>query len=285
MKIHELISETELNEYGVAGGILHGGLGLGKTAARALGLGAVKAVGKQAIAKGATYGSGALKFFRVSNAIMNILTAFGIGKFVYEYYTKIEAAKKMVEKGEWTEAEFEDYRQGKMTKLVLEIASSTVLFSGLKVLTGWTKWVYLLRMVPIPAIKALGVFMNTVSEAGRVAFIGYLLSDHGTEARQAIADLIGRGIVDNTLGGNGVALVDKIKHFFGLSQKDGEWKNPLDQNTPGTTDATGNTADTADTTSGAAAKKADDDGPYAYDKSKYTRDANGGLVRKVEIEK
>jgi hypothetical protein len=279
MKIHELISESELNEVGLAGGLLGGGLGLLKTGAKALGVGAVKSAAKQGLTKGATYGSGMLKLLKVGNAVMNILTIFGIGKFVVEYYTKVEAAQKMVEKGEWTEAEFQDYRQGKMTKLVLEIASSTVLFSGLKVVTGWTKWVYLLKMVPLPAVKALGVFMNTVSEAGRVAFIGYLLSDHGTEARQAIANLIGRGIVDNTLGGNGVALVDTVKHLFGLSQKTGEWKNPLDQKVPGTNDKE------TDTTTGTSNKQSDDSSDYAYDKSKFTRNANGALVPKIEIDK
>ena len=276
MKIHELINENNTNE-ALAKAVLSGGVGVGKTLARSLGTGALKTLGLKNIAN-PTFGTGALKFFKVGNALLNLLTIFGIGKFVVEYYDKIEKGQKNVDSGKWTEEQFQDFRQGEMTKLVLEIASSTVMFSALKVVTGWTKWTYIFRMVPLPAVKAFGVFMNSISEAARVAFIAYLLSDKGKEAREAIGDLIGRGVVDNTLGGNGVALVDKVKHLFGLSQKDGEWKNPLSQTSPGTTDK-----ETDSNTTTTNAKKADDDSSYDYDKSKYTRSADGGLVPKITI--
>lgn len=283
MKIHELIKEDN-TALAVGKGLIQGGKavksGIGKLAMKGLEKIAPKVITNP------EYGAGALKFFGISNTIMTLLSILGIGQMCREYNNAVNGAQKMLEKGEWTQAEFDDYRQGKMTKLILEIAASTLLFSKLKMISGWQTWTLACRYNPLglTGIKAFGAFLGATSEAARLAFVGYLLSPSGQEARKAVAELIGQGIIDNTIGGNGVALVDKVKHFFDESKKDGEWKNPL---APAVgADATAKADDTTNTPNVAvAAKKYDDESDFAYDKSKYSRGPTGALIPKINIEK
>jgi hypothetical protein len=125
-----------------------------------------------------------------------------------------------------------------------------------------------------------------MAEGARVAFIGFLVSDAGKEARHDLGNLIGRGIIDTALGGNGVALVDKFKHWLDASHPDGKLKNPLAQDpnkdtTDDTADKVDPNKDTPTNASPTTAKKTDDESDYAYDKSKFTRSPTGALIPKI----
>lgn len=150
---------------------------------------------------------------KATGKLLTILKFFGLGKMVYDYYDDIKYGEAMVKKGEWTPEQFMDYRQGKMTVLVSQIAASTVFFGALKITSGWSFLVMGCKLAPGRALPAFGALLGGMDRAVQVALIGALSTQ---EARHAIANLIGQGWVDNMLGGNGVALVDKVKEALGI---------------------------------------------------------------------
>jgi len=288
MKIHELIGEDiKTNEAFVGKALNFAGHHGGKYAGKALKYLGNK-VAPNLVSKSATYGKGALKVARIAENGLALLKYLGLGVLVHDYYSAVEQGEAKVKSGEWTEEEFQDFRQGEMTKLVLGIATSTVFFTAIKVFSGFSIWMRVLKLAPSPAIKAFAVTLNSLSEAVRVAFIAFLVSDKGYQARQDVGNLIGRGIIDNTLGGNGVALVDKVMHWVDSSHPDGKFKSPTDQNKAGApaepeTDKVDPNKDTQTPASPTTVNKADADSDYAYDKSKYTRNADGAIVPKIDI--
>jgi hypothetical protein len=292
MKIHELIGEdVKTDEAFTSKALDYAAHGIGKYGGKALDYIGSKIAPKvaQNIKTIGRAGPTALRIAKLGENSLALLKYLGLGSFVYDYYTAVEAGEAKVKKGEWTEEQFQDFRQGEMTKLVLAIGTSTVFFTAIKIFSGFSIFIRLMKLAKSPAIQAFAVVLNSLSETVRVAFIAFLVSPKGKQAREDIGDLIGRGIIDNTLGGNGVALVDKVKHWLDSSHPDGKFKNPLDPNKPGTTDpeAEANKVDpNKDTPTPAnptTVKKVDTDSDYDYDKSKYTRNADGGLVPKIKI--
>jgi hypothetical protein len=294
MKIHELI-KTEIHEDGVGQAIGLGLKGLGKMmgsdAARKAGIAVRKAfrpttaAGVRA-AKTSGVGKAVLTISQLGAGALTILKYLGLYSIVNDYIEAVNVGQQHVEKGEWTEEEFQDFRQGEMTKLVLAIAASTVFFTAIKVFTGFSIFIRLLKLSRFPAVKAFAVILNSMAEGARVAFIGFLVSDAGKEARHDLGNLIGRGIIDTALGGNGVALVDKFKHWLDASHPDGKLKNPLAQDpnkdtTDDTADKVDPNKDTPTNASPTTAKKTDDESDYAYDKSKFTRSPTGALIPKI----
>lgn len=150
---------------------------------------------------------------KASSRLLTILKFFGLAKMTYDYYDDIKYGEEMVAKGEWTPAQFMDYRQGKMTVLVSQIAASTVLFGALKITSGWAFLVKGCQWSRVKPIVAFGNLLSGMDRTVQVALIGALSTQ---KARDAIADLIGQGWIDSMLGGNGVALVDKVKNALGI---------------------------------------------------------------------
>lgn len=290
MKIHELISEDpKTNEAALGKGlsfVAHHG---GKYAGKALNYigGKVAPQVTKNIGKIAKAGPATLRVAKLAENGLLLLKYLGLGSIIYDYYSAVEEGEANVKSGKWTEEQFQDFRQGEMTKLVLSIGASTAFFTAIKVFSGFSIFVRVMKFAKSPAIQAFGTILNSLSETARVAFIAFLISPKGKQAREDIGDLLGRGIIDNTLGGNGVALVDKVKHWLDSSHPDGKFKNPLDQTASGTTapeaDKVDPTKDTPTPASTSTVNKADAESDYDYDKSRYTRNAQGAIVPKINI--
>lgn len=150
---------------------------------------------------------------KAGGRILTILKFFGLAKMTYDYYDDIKYGEEMVEKGEWTPAQFMDYRQGKMTVLVSQIAASTVLFGALKITSGWAFLVKGCQWSRLKPVVSFGNFLSGIDRTVQVAMIGALSTQ---KAREAIAELIGQGWIDSMIGGTGVELIDKVKHALGI---------------------------------------------------------------------
>lgn len=221
MKIHELLNEGPIDFIAKQGARLlaPAAKSILKTASKnpAVAQAAKKTAQKVApnLTKAVTKSAGVMgPLVRVSGKVLTLLKALGIAKFVYDYYDDVEYGEEQVKKGIWSPEEFADYRQGKMTVLVTQIAASTVFIGVIKIFSGWSLLTNVLRFSRIPGINTFGVFLSNLD---KTVSVGVMAALQTHEARKAIASLIGQGVVDDFLGGNGVALVDHAKQALGLN--------------------------------------------------------------------
>lgn len=247
MKIYEIIAEQQTTE---SVGSWLAGKALPQIAkyaepavVKALKTGS-KSAGK--LAKSAPVAAkGTSKLASLSADILSILKMLGIGKIIYNYIDDVSKGEAKLASGEWTQEEFDDFRQGMMTQLIAELAASTVLFSAIKLLSGFSIFVRLLGFSRFTA--PIGALLNGLSETARIAFIGYIATSK--DARSVIADCIATMVqsqlgatVDNAVGGTGVYLLDKVKHLIGLSQKDPKFFKDAEKDSAGDEPGTDNTS-------------------------------------------
>lgn len=222
MKISDLLNENELKE-AWADKLVTKLLSPAAKAAMAAGQkslakGAAKGVSKVApkVAAPVAQSGGVGKLVKATGKLLTILKFLGIAKMAYDYYADVSWGESQVKKGEWNAEQFADYRQGKMTVLVTQLAASVFLFNAIKIFSGWSLFTTALRLSRIPAISTFGTFLAGLDKAAQLAIIATVQTQG---ARKYIAELIGTGLIDDTLGGNGVALVDKVKDALGIKSE------------------------------------------------------------------
>jgi hypothetical protein len=199
MKIYDIITPTEQIDEGV----------LSKALASLMKSGAKKAAPK-VVAKAAAGG-----VVRMSTAIFSALKMLGIGVFIMDYYKQMKAADAKLSSGVWTQDKYDDFRQQQMTILTSQLLASTVLFGALKTVTGFNLFTKILSMSRYT--RPVSQLFAGVAGTAQLALIYKLQTNEG---RKYVADLIGTGIVDDVLGGGGVALLDRAKEFVGLADKE-----------------------------------------------------------------
>lgn len=254
MRIHDLLKEDDLNEFGEliplalkAGGRLGGaalkpvGKGILKLAQRASGYGddaakAAKGAKKAPKVPGTVASDGFATFNKATGRLLLVLKGLGLGKMTYDYYQDMEDAVAMVEKGKWTTEQYHQYRQQRMATLVGQIAASTVLFGMLKLASGWSLMTTGMRVVPYAPIANLGKLLSNLDSAATVGLMAYLNTESG---KNVVADIIGYCMIDQALGDAGTALVDKFKKVFNI--KDGSPTKPEEEKPKDDVDQKGQT--------------------------------------------
>lgn len=214
MKIYDIISEEQHIDEGVLSKALAALMksGAKKAAPKVAGKVAPKAAGKGIVAGTKAVAS---TVTRIGSASFSALKALGIGVFVVDYYKQMKVADAKLASGEWTQEKYDDFRQQQMTILVSQIATSTVLFGALKTVSGFNLLKFVLSKGRFTA--PIATLLGGVAGAGQLALMYQLQTNNG---RKFIADLIGTGIVDDALGGGGVALLDRAKELVGLANKE-----------------------------------------------------------------
>lgn len=217
MRINDLLSEQELQEFGSAiPAAVNIASRTGKSALKPLAKGAVKLAKRlsQAGAKGGI--DKFAKFNKATGRLLLTLKGLGLATMAYSYYDDMEDAVAMVEKGKWTPEQYHQYRQQRMATLVGQIATSTVLFGALKLASGWTLLTTGMRVVPYAPVANLGKLLSNLDSAATVGLMAYLNTEAG---KNVVAEIIGTTMIDQTLGDMGTAVVDKFKKIFKIADK------------------------------------------------------------------
>lgn len=191
---------------------------------------------------------------------IRVLMTIGYYYMFYEplelYLDNISVAQEKLASGEWTQKEFNDYRQREMSGL---IGKWTALWAGGK-------------MIKLPFAAAgkmfgmispkLGAAMSGLGTAGQLYFMNWI---NNPENSETIASFMAMPLLTDTLGGIGVAAEDKIRSVIPFAKEidSGQGSDPdtapegdndnADPNAKADKDATSTQPDNADKTPSADA--------------------------------
>jgi len=134
---------------------------------------------------------------------------------VQDYNAGIDYANEQLKKGPpdgWTQAQYDASVKHLKATLVFQIAASTVVFSSLKHLSGWSTLGVGLRSSRWPMFQTIGNRMGQLSSAARASLIMVLQTK---EARQIWSEFISGVLLDNI----GKEIFDQVSKLLDMAQE------------------------------------------------------------------
>lgn len=221
MKIHDIISETPVQEAGM--GIIKTAAALAKPHLAKLGAKAVSKMGGQtgdtvrgAVAGAKNFGSSIAKplnvFAKLTGNIGMFVKYFGLYQMFSDYNAEVKRATADYQAGKLTPEQYQENLKQQKAILVAQLAIALPGFLALKISSNWSFWVIGLKASPNVLAKAIGASMAGLAVSSQAALIQLLRTDK-------FANMYAEFIAGSVIGDVSQALFDKVSGLIGLAEK------------------------------------------------------------------